>query len=279
MTTSPPRPRTRDARSRLALVVLLAVVAGSSPIAAQEIFHSTQTANLQTTETLRAGNLLFEISHRFGVPVAEGLDELFGFDGPSNIRFGLSYAPSDKVLLSLLRTNDEDNLELHAKVILAEGGSGSMPFKLGVLGGGAWNSQPVLLAGVEDNELQFYAQLLANVLMGDRLAVGLVPTFLRNPRLRDVEADNAIALGIQAQWYAAPAVSFLAEWLITEARAGQAYDTGTFGVEFETRGHFFKILFTNQSRINATQVLGGAAVPFEFDQLRVGFNITRLLPF
>jgi len=269
----------RLGRASLLAGGLVALAGAGTLAAAQEIFHSTHTVNLQTNQTLRAGNLLFEISHRFGVPVSEGFDEMFGFDGPSNIRFGLSYAPTDRVIVSLLRTNDEDNLELHAKAILAEGTSGSAPWSVGVLGGGAWNSQPVLLDGAEDDELQFYAQILANVLVGDRLALGLVPTLLRNPRLRDFEAANAFALGIQAQWYAAPAVSFLAEWLVTEARPGQEYDSGAFGVEFETRGHFFKILVSNQARINPTQVLGGAFVPFELDQLRVGFNIVRLLPF
>jgi hypothetical protein len=74
-------------------------------------------------------------------------------------------------------------------------------------------------------------------------------------------------------------VSLLAEWIVTEERVGLENDAATVGVELETRGHHFKLLLTNQARMNPTQHLGGTATDFEPDTWRFGFNITRLLPF
>ena len=246
---------------------------------AQEVFHSVQSANLPTAETLLKGDWLFEISHRFRLPVSEGADALWGLDGGASIRLGLTYAVSDRAMLGVLRSNSEDNLEFNAKFGMYERGSETLPFKLAAMRGVAFNTEPVLVEGAEDNEVQWYGQLLINVLVADRLAIGVVPTYLRNPRIRDSETRNAFALGLHGQVYVARSVSFLAEWILSGAQEENPNDSGTFGVELETRGHFFKIVLTNQTRLNPTQFLGGTPFDFKPHEWRLGFNITRILPF
>jgi hypothetical protein len=143
----------------------------------------------------------------------------------------------------------------------------------------AWNTDVVVFEGAEDNEVQLYGQLLINVLVADRFAIGVVPTYLRNPRILDFEKENTFVLGLHGQVYVSPSVSLLAEWIVSGATPENPNDSGTFGVEFETRGHFFKLVLTNQTRLNPTQFLGGAPFDFKPDEWRFGFNITRLLPF
>jgi hypothetical protein len=127
--------------------------------------------------------------------------------------------------------------------------------------------------------MQAYVQLLANMLVADRIALGVVPTFVRNPRILDVDAESAFVLGVHGQIYTAGAFSFLGEWIFSAERPSFEHDGGTFGIEIRTRGHFFKIVVTNQSRINPTQFLTGTDVEFHPDNWRIGFNLTRLLPF
>ena len=127
--------------------------------------------------------------------------------------------------------------------------------------------------------MQLYAQLIGNVLLGDQFALGVTPTLLRNPSLIDVESDNVLVVGVHGQLYFDGPLSLLGEWIFSEERPGLENDSGTFGIELETRGHFFKIVVTNQARMNPTQFLAGSPVPFELDELSLGFNITRLLPF
>jgi hypothetical protein len=246
------------------------------------VFHSPQSANLPTAETLRGGEWLFEISHRFLPAVSAGADALWGFDGPVYNRLGLAYAPTDRLLLGVVRSNLDDNLDLNAKFRIAEGGRGATPWMLGVAGGVAFNTEAPV--GADDNESQAYGQAIFNVLLGDRLAVGLVPSVLYNPTIRFVSHEVDFALGLNAQLYLSEQVSFLAEWVATPTHpdvdaAGLENDSGSFGIEFETGGHFFKVLLTNQVRMNPAQYLAGSSAPFEADQWRVGFNITRLLHF
>lgn len=269
----------------LTFVAALSLVFLPRPSSAQEVFHSTQAANLKTAETIRPGNLLFEISHRFFPPVSSGGTALWGLDGPVFNRLGLSYQATDRLLVGALRTNLEDNLELNAKLLLVEADVAGTAMRVAALGGIAWNTdlreidEPGLNQLQTDNERQLYAQLLANFAVGEKAAVGVVPTYLRNPNVIDVESGNAFALGLHGQVWVGGPLSFLGEWIFSEERPGFEHDSGTFGIELETRGHFFKIVLTNQTRMNPTQFLAGAPVAFDPDDLSLGFNITRLLPF
>ena len=75
-----------------------------------ELFRATMTAHFPTTETLKKGDFEYEISHRFEPPVNEGADANFGLDGPVNMRMGLSYGLTDRIMLNLSRSNVLDML-------------------------------------------------------------------------------------------------------------------------------------------------------------------------
>jgi hypothetical protein len=151
---------------------------------------------------------------------------------------------------------------------------------IGLMGGVAWNTEAPTGAGADDNESQQYVQLMFNALLGDRFALGVVPTVLRNLTIEDAESQTVFVLGLHGQLYVSRKLSFLGEWIISEDRGGeQAHDSGSFGIEIETRGHFFKVVLSNQQRLNPTQVLGGTAYEFTPSEWRVGFNIQRRLVF
>lgn len=252
---------------------------GACAVSAQDVFHSTQSANLPTAEIYPSGSWLFEISHRFGTPISNGAKDLWGLDGPVVNRLGLAYSAADRLALGAQRSNLEDNLELNAKVGIWSGGGDDLFVKVAAMGGVAWNTQVFEVDGAEDNEMQLYGQLILNARVGDRIALGVVPTYLRNPRLRDFDEEDALAAGIQGQLYVSSSISVLVEWLVSESRQDFEKDAGLFGIEIETRGHFFKLVLGNQYRLNPTQFLAGTPIGFEPDEWMLGFNIQRLLPF
>ena len=249
----------------------------------QTVFRATQSGNLPTAAMLAQGDWLFGVSHRFSTPISEGADDLWGLDGPSVVRLGLTYAVRDRLMLGVLRTNRDDNVELNARFrAWASPDGADLPFELAGQGGVAWNTQIFETpgSGATDNEVQAYVQLVANVLVAERLALGVVPTFLRNPRLEDDDPESVFVVGVNGQLYPTEgAFSVFGEWIFGEARPDHTSDSGTFGIELRTRGHFFKILVTNQSELNPTQFLAGTSDAFDADNVRLGFNLTRLLPF
>jgi hypothetical protein len=264
---------------RLIVAALTLLGIAGTNASAQEVFRSVQSANLPTAEILPRGSWLFEVSHRTVTPFSDGAEALWGLDGPMVNRLGLAYSAHDRLQLGVLRTNFFDNVELNAKAVLWSGGGASMPVKIAAMGGISWNTDVTVTATVEDNEMQAYGQLIVNALIADRFAIGAVPTFLNNPRLLDADADNAFYVGVNGQAYLTPSMSVLVEWVAGEGNAETPFDPITFGLEFNTGGHVFKLLSTNQPRMNPAHVFGGATDEFEGDTWLFGFNITRLLPF
>jgi hypothetical protein len=266
----------------VATVLVSLVFAFADGVRAQTVFRSTQSANLPTASMIRSGNLLFEISHRFDTPIDR--EALWGLDGAVRLRLGLTYGVHERLMLGVLRSNFQDNLELNAKFRGFALDFESVPVEVAAQGGIAWNTQVFPEQGAEDNEMQAYVQLMVNALLADRVAIGVVPTFLRNPRILDVDSESAFALGLHGQVYTDGALSVLGEWIFSEEvpdfvdGSTMLKDGGTFGIEIRTRGHFFKIVVTNQSRMNPTQFLPGTANEFQPDMWRLGFNIQRLIP-
>jgi len=243
------------------------------------VFHSSQSANLPTAETLLRGEWQFEISHRFFPPFADGYDAFWGLDGPVNNRFGLAFGLHDRGMVTLQRSNLDNNLDLNVKVRVFEAGRESTPVMVAVVAGTAWNGDAPLLLDGSTRAWQYYGQLTANVMLGGRFALGVVPSFLRNARLNQEEVENAFSVGIMGQLYVSQHVSVLGEWNISEERTDFEYDAGTFGIELETGGHFFKIMATNSVRLNPAQFVVGTPFSFAPGEWRFSFNITRLLQF
>ncbi len=285
----------------LRLCVPLVCLTAPVPASAQNVFASTQSATLPTARALSAGDFLIEISHRFGY-LSDGASDLWGLDGFVLNRLGLAFAPHDHFSVGILRSNSLDNTELNARLTGPALDFATVPVEFALQTGVAWNLQvekddheghqhtppPGGAADIgarddelaEENEMQAYAQLIANAMLGGRFAIGAVPTLLWNPRILSHDPETTVSVGVNGQLYLDDSWSLFGEWIFSEAREDQEYDSGSFGVEIRTRGHFFKLVVTNQHEMNPTQTLAGAAEDFlDAGSWRFGFNIQRRLRF
>lgn len=246
-----------------------------APVAvAPTVFHATQSLNLPTAVTPGSGEFLFEISHRF-VPAISSDGTLFGLDGPVRYRLGLGYGITDALTVGVTRSNLDDNTELGAKLrVLATGGA--VPFQVAVAGGVAWNKE---VGGLQGSSTQVHAELVLNAGLGRRVALGVIPALVANPLVRVDGEDAAFSVGFHGQVYLSEQVSLVGEWVATEERPTLPHDPASLSVELETGGHFFRVGVTNSLRLNPAQHLAGAAQPFQGDELRLAFNITRVLKF
>jgi hypothetical protein len=277
---------TRRGITRLG-VLLLAVAA---PLSSQErstwerrsaptevgptVFHATQALNLPTAVTAGAGEFLFEISHRF-VPAISADGTFLGLDGPVRYRLGLAYGITDRLMLGLTRSNLDDNLDLGARIRVLEG-TAPLPIQVAVAGGMAWNKE---VGGLAGSSTQYHGALIVNAGLGGRVALGVVPAVVANPLVRVDGEDALVSVGLLGQIYLTEMLSLLGEWTLTDESESLPYDPVSFSVEFETGGHFFRVGVTNSLRLNPSQYLAGAAQEFTGDELRLAFNISRVLAF
>lgn len=243
------------------------------------LLHSTQTINLPTTTTLNKGEFEFEISHRFLPTIKGGSKDLFGLDGPVNMRIALGYAVDGNTLITLGRSNYQDNVDLWIKRKIFDFNNSFLPMQIGVRVGAAWNTEVLNRTASDSRNFQYSGQIILNGLWNKTIAFGLVPTYIYNSHIECVETQYTFTLGNYLQYYFSKISSIIFEWTPTITGWRQNYNTVALGLEIETGGHFFKILITNNSLLNATQYSAGADKSVRNGDWRIGFNITRLLTF
>lgn len=255
-----------------------------------ELFHSVMTANFPTTESLKKGDFMYEISHRFLPPIKEGYDAYFGIDGPAYIRTALSFGITDRVMVTLGRTNLLDNTDLRLKVKLWEFRNETAPAAVAVRAGIALNAEipDELDRGTfAGDNWQYYGQLVYNTMLFDgRLGLGLVPSYLYNSSVFTRETQDTFTMGGYGQYYINGMWSLWAEYnaivsgyqgVIAPGELGKSYNSVATGLDIETGGHFFHLFVTNNARLNPAQFLVGADRTARENNWRLAFGITRYL--
>jgi hypothetical protein len=248
------------------------------PMVVPAVFHSNHVINLPTAETWQRGMFQFEILHRFLNPLSSGYETFYGLDGPVNLRLGLGWAPSPRTTITLARTNLNGNVDLQLKWKAFHGLAAKRPSAVALILGAAWDTNSPMYASTHHRAWQFYAQAPLNARWG-RLALGVAPSYVYNSIPESDEIEHSLTLGLYAQYYLSSLLSILAECNVIEPGYYYEHHPMAFGIELETGGHFFKIVFTNTGKLNPSQYLPGATLDAGADHWQLGFNITRLLRF
>jgi len=255
-----------------------------------ELFRSVMTANYPTAETLERGDFHYEISHRFHPPIDAGYDANFGFDGPASMRTALSYGVTEDLMVTLGRSSVLDNLDLQVKYRAWQRPGSRLPVAAALNLGLAWSTElPALVdrGKADADNVQGYAQAVLNArALGDRLGIGLVPSYLHNSAIFAVDRQYTVTLGTYAEYQLTSVFALWSEYspvlagyqgILLPGETGRSHDSLALGVSIETGGHFFYLFATNNTRLNPALYLVGAADKIEPGSMRVAFGITRYL--
>lgn len=248
-----------------------------------QLFHSTYAFALPSAETLKKGDYLYGISHRFSVPVSSGFKQLYGIDGPVVNMMNFGYGLTDDIFLNLGRSNYQSQWWFETKYKAIEIRNDYLPVVISFLGGVAYSTRPI---PVPDNleagrDFHYYGVAIINTLIEEKLGIGITPTFSYNSHLHCPEVVNTVTLGAYAEYYIDDMYSLLVEANPTITGWRSKYNSYTAGFSMETGGHFFKFSVSNNKTINIQQFNSGAESAFlgsqENNNIYFGFQITRNL--
>jgi hypothetical protein len=240
-------------------------------------FSGTRIVNGHSVETRNRNVLEFIITHRFGT-INSGAYEAFGLDN-SVVRLGLEYGITDRLMVGIGRTSSDKTFDYFAKYkVLRQ--SETMPVTLTAFGSAAYLG----LKNEELNELStpdkmaYTTQLLIARKLSSRISLQLSPSYLYRPVVnQDTTVNNLISLGMGGRFKITKSFALVLEYYLRlNDHSDSPYnDAIGVGLEFETGGHVFQLVFTNSQGMVERQFMAETTGDFFDGDIHFGFNITR----
>jgi hypothetical protein len=242
-------------------------------------FKAMQIANLQSTKIADKGDLYLIVAHRFG-PFSEGVDEFFGLDG-ANTKIQFAYSFWDGVQFSLSRDSFEKTYSGSTKIRLAKQSS-VFPLNLVAYGSTDIASAKNLTGPTFKDRVSITAQLLASRRINKNLSFLIAPTFVRQNNLQKYKGTgdlnlNQFILGVGGRLKVSKRMSINVDYALNLNRHEKSIFSNplTLGIDIETGGHVFQLVFTNARASNDS----GFLTRTEGESLKniaFGFNIVRV---
>lgn len=244
-------------------------------------FKGTRIINGHTVETRGAGTLDIIFMHRFG-RINSGAYNLWGLDD-AWIRLGAEYAVGNKVTLGIGRSSYEKTYDgfLKYKFLQQTEGLRNFPFTSTAFISMAINT---LKPTDETEEIKFSSrvsytfQVLFARKFNDMLSLQLTPTLVHHNLVQTPDENNDIfALGFSGRHKISKRMAITFEYFYQFNNNTQEVNYNPFGVglEIETGGHVFQLVFANSQAMIEKQFITETSGDFFDGDIHFGFNLTR----
>lgn len=247
-------------------------------------FKSTRIVNGHSVERMKKNQLEFRVSHRFG-QLNEGSYNLWGLD-QSTIHLALEYGLTDWLELGMGRSTFEKTFDGYAKVSILRQSSGAtnVPVHLSYL-----SSTEVISLNTNQamkdyfySRMSFIQQILIARKLNESFSVQLTPTFIhRNLVPTELEKNDLFACGIGGRYKLSKRIALNVEYYyVYRENAGSLpvtyYNPLSVGIDIETGGHVFQIMFTNSQAMREGGFIGKTTGNWSDGGIHLGFNISRV---
>ena len=240
-------------------------------------FKALQLVTLQTTKMPAKKEFYFVVSHRFGT-VKDGFDSFFGLDNATT-KLGGIYGVTDWLSVSLSRHTLNKMYETGLKYRLARQ---SANFPVDVVGYSVADINTFLekdqYPGLEfKHRMTYVQQLLVSRKISERLSLELVPSFLhKNLYNPAIENDNQFSFGGGGRYKITKRLSVNLEYMHNFDTPGFYENPLSVGLDVETGGHVFQLIFTNSQSMSESGYLTNATGNWGKGDFFFGFNLYRV---
>ncbi len=263
---------------------------GKKPV--ESPFESTVLIDNQTSTNVYPKSLELMIHHRLGA-LDNGLTDLYGIYGASNIRLGINYGITKKLSVGFGTERDNMMQEFQWKYnILTQTQSGSIPIALTYCGNVVIDARDEDLFGMNYkfvNRLSYFNQLIVGRKFSERLSLQLAAAYTHFNAVKienGIVHDNiGISFGGRFKVYNYNSIIFEFDYPIPIEGGNTYVDSLTIdpkpnialGFEFNTGTHALQIFLANYREIVAQKNYAYNENDFTEDFVEnflIGFNIT-----
>ena len=243
-------------------------------------FFSTRVINGQSVENPYPGDMIFVISHHFGL-INQGFYDFFGLD-QATIRLGLEYGVNDRLALAAGRSSFEKTYDafLKYKVLRQQTGLREVPVTLSWFSGAYLKSQkwPPETDFTFSHRMTYVHQLLLARQFSRAISLQLTPAWVhRNLVPTADDPSDYFVLGMGGRWRLTDWVALNIEYFhrLNEPVSYDANNTFSVGFDLDSGGHVFQLHFTNAQPMFEPGFLTGTRGSWFDGDVYFGFHITR----
>ena len=240
-------------------------------------FKGLQVVTGQSTKLAAKGDLYFVVAHRFG-DVSEGFDNFFGLDDAAT-KIGFIYGLSDNLSLSLSRETFMKTYEGSIKYRIVKQ-SDKFPVEVVGYHTAALNSEldkddfPKLEFS---NRISYLSQVLISRRFSESFSLQLSPSYVhKNLYAPNTDEKEQMLAGFGGRYKISKRVSVNAEYFVNFSESDVYKNPLSLGVDIETGGHIFQLLFSNSQVNSDIGYLTNAAGDWGKGNVYFGFNLYRV---
>jgi hypothetical protein len=246
-------------------------------------FKGLQICNMQSTKLPVKGEFYFLVSHRFG-DLTEGINNFFGLD-QAYTKIGGIYGVANWLSVGASRHTYRKTYELAAKYKLANQEVDGFPIT--IVGYNTMDIDSELkkdetLPGLKsNNRFAYTTQLLVSRKFSDSFSFQLAP-ILVHKNLYDgiLDQENTLLLAAGARYKLSKRLSLNLEYAgkvnLPDEFKSPYSNPLTIGLDIETGGHVFQMVFSNCQPMNDVAIFTNAAGDWNGGSIYFGFNMYRV---
>lgn len=242
-------------------------------------FKAIKIVNNQSTKQASEKELYLYVSHRFG-SIDEGINTLFGLD-IANTKIELLYGLTNNLQIGFSRESFKKTYSLNAKYNITTQSS-KLPINSSLYISYNYNSlldQDIYPTLSNSDRNLFFSQLLLSKNFSDKISLQLSPTYAKRGFNETIfEQENNIILGLASSYRITHRLAFNIEYSanLDRPEISPFNDVLSFGIDIETGGHVFQLLFSNTQTIDNVSVMTDAEGSWKDGKIYFGFNILRV---
>ena len=261
-------------------------------------FKAHKIINGQSTKQSREKELFLYVAHRFG-SINGGIKTLFGLD-IANTKIEMFYGLSDNFQVGFSRESLKKTYTINFKNKITSQES-NFPLNISIYNSFNYNSSDFLAPGVDLSFSQrslFLSQLLISNRVSDKLSFQLTPSFVKRnyneerilfengevvfengvPVFTTFDREYNYALGLGASYKINKRTALNLEYFANLNRVENSpnSDAISVGIDIETGGHVFQLIFSNTQSIDDVSVILDAEGDWTKRHIFFGFNILRI---
>ena len=268
---------------------LLKVLQSETPIKNEKMiatFKGNCIIDIETNETVRKNNLDFRISHLFGSIGTEsggGIHNLYGIDQSADIRLGFHFGITDRLMLGVSHVKRHENFEGLIKFrLLEQTSNGQMPFAVTLFGNTTYSIRSSKEFTTDIYRLTYNLQAIFARKFSPNFSFIITPALIHRNFVFVDDENTTISLSGGFRCKFTRSASIIADYSHTFGRKNVGlnyYDVLGAGVEIETGGHVFSIMFSNASGLLANDYLINTTDSWAKGGMKFSFIISRMFRF